>query len=202
MHDMRERIVENLTAHRDMIKTIIADDTFLDSVERAVLVISESLCAGGTVFTFGNGGSAADAQHIAAEIVGRFKATRPGLPAVALVTDGAVMTSLANDFGYDKVFSRQIEGLGREGDIALAISTSGTSPNILAAVETARDRGMQVVALTGSRGGELASRSDAAIMIPSDDTPFIQEGHMAVYHIICELVEQAVCARPGAQETS
>jgi D-sedoheptulose 7-phosphate isomerase len=202
MHDMRERIVETLTAHHDMIKASIADDTFLDSVERAVLVISESLCAGGTVFTFGNGGSAADAQHIAAEIVGRFKATRPGLPAIALVTDGAVMTSLANDFGYDKVFSRQIEGLGREGDIALAISTSGTSPNILAAVETARDRGMQVVALTGSGGGELASRSDAAIMIPSDDTPVIQEGHMAVYHIICGLVEQAVCALPGAHETS
>ena len=200
MHDLRERIVETLAARRDAIEAVLADDTFLDSVERAVLVISGALCAGGTVFTFGNGGSAADAQHIAAELVGRFKAARPGLPAVALVTDGAVMTSLANDFGFDQVFARQIEGLGREGDIALAISTSGTSPNILAAVETARDRGLQVVALTGRNGGELASLSDVTVMIPSDDTPVIQEGHTAVYHLICGLVERAVCARPEADE--
>ncbi len=195
MEDLRKRIVRSFKTHRAMVNALLADDDLVGLIERAALTITEALCAGGTVFTFGNGGSAADAQHIAAELVGRFKVERRGIPAVALVTDGAAMTALANDFGYEDIFARQLEALGRLGDVAIAISTSGKSPSVLRGVERAREIGMTVIGLTGGSGGELAKSSDITIVVPSDDTPVIQEGHVMIYHVLCGLIEEGVCAR-------
>lgn len=153
--------------------------------------IAGALAAGGVVFTCGNGGSAADAQHIAGELVGRFrrKKTR-GYRAFALTTNSSVVTALANDFGYDEVFSRQLEAMGAAGDVLLALSTSGGSPNAVAAVRTARGLGMSTLALTGAGGGALAAEAGISIVVPHDDFARIQELHMALGHILCGLVEE------------
>lgn len=193
--DLAERITGSITDHRDMIDTILKDSAFIKEVERSALIIAESLCSDGTVFAFGNGGSAADAQHIVAELVGRFEMERMGLRAIALSTDGSTMTSLSNDFGYDGVFAHQIDALGRPGDVAIAISTSGKSPSIIKGIEKAKEKEMLVIGLTGKGGDRMLPLCDAALIIPSHKTPRIQEGHVLVYHILCGLVEQAVCAR-------
>ncbi|HEU4942775.1 MAG TPA: SIS domain-containing protein, partial [Gaiellaceae bacterium] len=156
----------------------------------AARAIASCFRRGGKVLIFGNGGSAADAQHLAAELVGRFSTERRALPAIALTTDTSTLTAVANDLGFEQVFARQIEALGRRGDVAFAISTSGGSPNVLAAVETARERGIRVVALTGGDGGALAAAADVAIVVPSTSTPRIQECHLALEHAICEAVER------------
>ena len=153
--------------------------------------ISESLRAGGKVLAFGNGGSAADAQHFAGELVGRFLKERPGLPALALTTDPSVMTAIANDLGYDQVFRRQVEAHGRRGDVAVGISTSGRSPSVLEALRLARERGLVTVGLTGAGGGALPGLVDYLIDVPHRETPRIQEVHAMVVHILCELVEEA-----------
>lgn len=141
---------------------------------------------------FGNGGSAADAQHIATELAGRYKLERPPLPALALTTNTSTLTAIANDYNFDQVFSRQVEALIAPGDIAVGISTSGQSPNVLRAIEVARSKGATTLGLTGQKGLQLAANVDLCLTVPSTDTPRIQETHIIVGHILCDLVEQAL----------
>lgn len=164
------------------------------NIARAGELVTEALRAGGKLLICGNGGSAADAQHIAAELTGRFKVNRPALAAIALTTDSSALTAIANDFGYDVVFSRQVEALGRQGDVLLAISTSGTSRNVVLAAERARAQGMTVIGLTGPSGGSLATLSQVAICVPGHSTDRIQELHITVGHILCGLVEATIFA--------
>jgi D-sedoheptulose 7-phosphate isomerase len=149
---------------------------------------------GGKVLVFGNGGSAADAQHMAAELVGRLERDRPAIAAVALSTDTSILTAVANDYGFERVFARQIDALGRAGDVALAISTSGNSKNVLAGVAAARERGLSVIALTGGDGGQLGRHADVHVSVPVTDTARAQEVHRTLLHILCELVEQQLNA--------
>ncbi len=162
-------------------------------IARAASLVTESFQRGGKLLLCGNGGSAADCQHVAAEFVGRLtkEVARPALPAIALTTDTSYLTACANDFGFDGVFARQIEALGRAGDVLLAISTSGSSRNVLAAADAARRNGIAVIALVGT-DGPLAAAADVAIQVPSRDTQLIQQVHLAVEHLICQLVEQAL----------
>ena len=155
----------------------------------AAAAIRGAIAAGGKLLIFGNGGSAADAQHFATELVVRFERPRPAFPALALSTDTSVLTAAANDFGYDRVFARQIEALGRPGDVAFGISTSGTSANVLRGLEAARGAGLKTVALTGNDGGPLGAAADVHINVPDASTARVQEAHMTVIHAICALVE-------------
>jgi len=161
-------------------------------VERAGELIVESFAGGGKLLACGNGGSAADAQHFVAELLGRMSRERESLPAVTLSVDPSAVTAIGNDYGYEHVFARQIEGLGRSGDVLLAISTSGRSPNVLRAIETAIARGMRVIVLAGKGGDELLERCDVRVHIPSSNTQRVQELHMAVLHAICEQVDDRV----------
>jgi D-sedoheptulose 7-phosphate isomerase len=154
--------------------------------------IAQSLAAGGKLILFGNGGSAADAQHIAAEFVVRLSGRRPAMAAIALTVNTSVLTAAANDFGFDQVFARQVEALASPGDVLVALSTSGASPNVLLGADAGRARGAWVAALTGESGGELAKRADLLLNVPSQDAQRIQEAHITIGHIICALVEQAV----------
>jgi len=151
-----------------------------------------ALARGNTVFFFGNGGSAADSQHLAAELVGRFTLERRPLPGLALTTDTSILTSIGNDYGFDQIFIRQIQGLGRPGDVAIGLSTSGNSPNVLKAIGAARAGGMVTVALTGLGGGKLADQVDFCLRVPSTDTARIQESHIAIGHLICQGVDEAL----------
>jgi len=153
--------------------------------------LSESLRQGGKLLIFGNGGSAADAQHFAAELVGRYLKDRRGLPAIALTTDPSVITSVGNDLGFEQIFARQIDAHGRKGDVAIGISTSGRSPNVLAALRLARERGLATVGFTAGGGGAMAGLCDQLIDVDSRDTPRVQEVHGLVVHLLCELVEAA-----------
>ncbi len=184
-----------IRAALDGLACLARDDT-LRAVAAAGALVVERLRAGGKVLVFGNGGSAAAAQHFAAELVGRFRRVRPALAVVALTADTAVVSALANDGGFEQVFARQIEALGRAGDIALAISTSGASRNVVAAAERARELGLTVVALTGRDGGALASLADCAVIVPLDDTPRIQEAHLITCHALCAAIELAA---PGSE---
>jgi phosphoheptose isomerase len=164
-------------------------------VAAAAELFADTVAAGGTIFLCGNGGSAADAQHIATELTGRFVEDRRPLAAVALTTDTSALTAIGNDYGYEHVFARQVQALGRPGDLLCAISTSGDSANVLAAVDAARECGMRTIGLTGRGGGRLAAVSDVAVVVPSDTTARIQEAHIAVGHILCEAMEQRVFGR-------
>ena len=168
---------------------------------RAVAAAAESAVAslgqGGSIYFCGNGGSAADAQHLACELAGRYLLDRPPLPAVALSTNTSSLTAIGNDFGYDEVFARQLEGLGSPGDVLVAITTSGRSTSVLRAVEVARELGMVVIGMTGAKGGAFAARCDLALVTPHDSTPRIQEGHIAMGHALCELIERELFARPA-----
>ena len=155
----------------------------------AAAAMERSLARGGKILAFGNGGSAADAQHFAAELVGRFARERQGLAAVSLSADTSILTSIGNDYGFDRVFARQVEAIGRAGDVAFAISTSGRSTNVLAAVDCARDRGLTIVALTGRDGSALGRAVDIHINVPDESTPRVQEVHRTILHIMCELIE-------------
>jgi D-sedoheptulose 7-phosphate isomerase len=163
-----------------------------DAVVRAAEVMTTALAAGGKVLVFGNGGSAADAQHFAAELVGRFQRERTGIPAIALTADSSIVTSVANDLGFERVFVRQIEALGRPGDVAIGISTSGGSANVLAGLTEARRRGLRTVALTGRNGGPIGAAADVHINVPDDSTARVQEVHRTLIHALCEIVESAV----------
>ncbi len=156
---------------------------------------------GGTIYFCGNGGSAADAQHMACELSGRYLMDRPSLPAVALTTNTSSLTAIGNDFGYAQVFSRQLEGLGRRGDVLVALTTSGASQSVIRAVEVARRQGMVVIGMTGARGTHFAERCDFALVAPSFTTPRIQEGHIAMGHTLCELVERAMFTSAAAAAT-
>jgi len=156
----------------------------------AAQIIVDAYKTGGKVFIIGNGGSAADAQHIAAELVGRFKLERKGLPAIALTANSSIFTALANDYVYDTIFSRQLEALAGSGDVLIAISTSGNSPNILQAVQTAHSKHITVIGLTGGNGGKLKDLANLIIIVPSNNTPRIQEAHITIGHIFCHLVEE------------
>lgn len=158
--------------------------------------IIEALASGRKLLLFGNGGSAADAQHVAAELVGRFQRERAALPALALSTNTSVLTSIGNDDSYERVFSRQIEALGRQGDVALGISTSGMSPNVVSALESARLRGLLTIALTGRNGGKAGAIAEIHVNVPSDSMARVQEVHRTLLHLICDLVERAFIANP------
>jgi D-sedoheptulose 7-phosphate isomerase len=161
-------------------------------VAEAAEMVVASLDSGGTIYFCGNGGSAADAQHLAAELAGRYLVDRPALAAVSLTTNSSALTAIGNDFGFERVFARQLEGLGVAGDVLVAISTSGGSPNVTAAVEAAHRQGMSVIGMTGLKGRAFAARCDLALVTPSDSTPRVQEGHIVMGHTLCELVERAL----------
>jgi D-sedoheptulose 7-phosphate isomerase len=181
------RIRESIEAQQGLLEPSV-----VGAVVRAADVITGALRDGGKVLAFGNGGSAADATHFAAELVGRYLLERDGLAAISLSDNASALTAVSNDYGYEHVFARQVEALGRRGDVALGISTSGRSPNVLAALAAARSGGLATVALTGGEGGSMTDAADVCITVPSGETPRVQEGHTLVAHILCELVERAL----------
>lgn len=187
---MKQRAEEILRASAE-VHGRLADEG-AGQIEAVAARLVEVLQAGGAVYVMGNGGSAADAQHLAGELVGRFLMERPGLRCVALSTDTSILTSVGNDYGFDDVFARQVAALVREGDVVIGISTSGSSVNVNAAIDEARERGAVTVGLSGGDGGLLARKCELCIVVPADVTPRIQEAHGTVIHILCELVEQAM----------
>ncbi len=167
----------------------------LAELKQLALWMIETIKAGNKLLIFGNGGSAADAQHLAAEFVNRFLLDRPPLAAIALTTDSSILTSIGNDFSFDEIFSKQIQALGRQGDLALGISTSGNSPNVIKAIETAKQLGIKTAALTGKNGGKLIALADLCLNVPSQSTPAIQEAHLWVEHLLCQIVDEALYGR-------
>ncbi len=190
--DSKDLIAAHLGLSLAALERATQDAALLTVARKIAAVIVTALRSGNKLLIIGNGGSAADAQHIAAEIVGRYKQNRPAYAAIALTTDTSALTAIANDYGFEQVFSRQVEGLGSRGDVLLALSTSGRSPNILAALRVARERGLITVGFTGSKGETLGALCDHLLVAPSDDTPVIQQLHLAVAHGICDEVEQTL----------
>jgi D-sedoheptulose 7-phosphate isomerase len=190
-------ILDFLVRSRDTIQSAIDDPAFSASIQEIVNVTANALSNGRKLLLAGNGGSAGDAQHIAGELLSRLNYDRAPAAALALTTDSSVLTAIANDYGYERVFERQIHGLGCPGDVFVAISTSGRSPNILRAVAAARARQLVVVGFTGRNGGELAPRCDLCLHAPSDSTQLIQQIHIIAGHIICGLVEERLFRRPS-----
>jgi len=187
----------SISDHLEALRALtVTSASMVPDVERAAQTVVGALKNGNKLLTCGNGGSATDAMHMAEELVGRYKSDRVALPAIALNADGSVMTCIANDWSFDVVFSRQVEALGQEGDILVVFSTSGNSPNLLAAMNSAREKGMTVVALLGNEGGEANSLADIACVVPSSETARIQEMHTWILHVILEEVEEAF-AREG-----
>lgn len=188
--DLIKRIHHNF---QDSINTKqMAAELLAEPIARAAQTITHCLLGGGKILSCGNGGSAGDAQHFSSEMLNRFEMERPGLPAIALTTDSSTLTSIANDYSYEQVFSRQVSALGQKGDILLAISTSGNSGNVVKAIGAAHEREMLVVALTGRQGGEMATRlslEDVEIRVPAESTARIQEVHLLVIHCLCDLVD-------------
>jgi D-sedoheptulose 7-phosphate isomerase len=182
---VRDRIQRSI----DVKQALLQDDTFQNLAIQAALQIVKALRGGCKVLFFGNGGSAADAQHLAAEFTGRYLKERRALPALALHANTSALTAIGNDYGFDLVFARQMEALGKEGDVAVGISTSGNSTNVLRALEVAKSKSIYTVALTGVSGGKMKEMADCAICIPSRETPRIQECHILTGHIICEIAE-------------
>ena len=172
-----------------------ADAGLREQIARAVAICVEALRAGRKILFCGNGGSAADAQHWAGELVSRFYYDRPGLPAIALTTDTSILTAIGNDYGYDYTFARQIEALGQEGDVFVAISTSGRSKNILRALDASEAKGVRVIGFTGAGGGDMAGRCEVCFRVPSEETPRIQEGHEFIGHLLCALIESELFPR-------
>ena len=190
------RVCRDLELSRDLLTAALADQAMLDAAGRAVEIVSDALLAGRKLLLAGNGGSAADAQHLATELVVRFKKTRDALPAIALTTDSSILTAIGNDLGFEQLFARQILALGQPGDVLLAISTSGRSPNILAACRAARARGMPVIGFTGAQGEPMRQCCDVSVHVPSDDTALIQQVHITLGHTLCAIVEDAI-AKPA-----
>lgn len=189
---MIDYIVNKIEETELIMRAMSKDTRLLNQLEAATNACIASLKAGGKVLLAGNGGSAADAQHIAGEFVSRFAFDRPGLPAIALTTDTSIITAIGNDYGYEKLFARQVQAHGKRGDIFIGYTTSGKSPNILLALEEARANGLITVGLTGNKGGPIGALCDYLLEVPSGDTPRIQEGHAVLGHILCGLVEQAI----------
>ena len=177
---------------RRLLEAMEADAALCEAAARAAEAVTAALRRGGKLMLCGNGGSAADAQHWAGELVSRFHYDRPGLPALALTVDSSILTAVGNDYGYARVFARQVEALGRAGDVLFALSTSGNSPNVLEALAAARARDILCVGFTGARGGKMAALCDLCLRVPSESTPRIQEGHAVLGHAICAMVEAAI----------
>jgi D-sedoheptulose 7-phosphate isomerase len=185
--DARRRLVNSLREHLETVQSLTGD-TFNDIVKAGEL-ICEVLTSGHKILLCGNGGSAADAQHIAAELVGTYETKRRAWPAIAITTDTSALTAVSNDFGYEQVFTRQVEGLCRSGDLLVAISTSGKSPNVVSAARKARDIGCRIVALTGAATGPLSTLADVTVAVPSSRTARVQEAHITIGHLWCEMVD-------------
>ncbi len=183
-------LVERAIAENAALSQALLEGELPAAVEEAAGLLSEALDRGGKLLLFGNGGSAADATHIAAEFVGRFLLERPAAAALSLSDNASALTAIANDYGFDRVFARQVEAFGKSGDVGMAITTSGASPNVLEGLRTARALGMRTIALTGTRGESLERDVDVLIAVPSTATPRIQEAHTLIAHLICELVER------------
>jgi len=187
---MSEKIKNIIQASIDVKAAVLQNEVLINTVNQCAEVIVKAFRDGNKVLFCGNGGSAADAQHLAAEFSGRFYTDRDALPAEALHVNTSYLTAVANDYSYDVVYSRMIKGIGRQGDVVVGLSTSGNSGNILKAFETAREKGMITIGFTGSTGGKMKDCSDFLINVPSNDTPRIQESHILLGHIICQLVEE------------
>jgi D-sedoheptulose 7-phosphate isomerase len=192
-----------MSAEEDLVRRTLSETIALHERVRqanlqpildAAAAIAESFRGGGKLLLFGNGGSAADAQHVAAELVGRFQRERPALAAIALTADTSVLSSIGNDYAFERVFARQVEALGREGDVAFGISTSGRSPNVLSGLTTARERGLKTLALTGGDGGAIGRAADTHLNVAADSTARVQEVHRTLLHVICDLVERGLFA--------
>jgi D-sedoheptulose 7-phosphate isomerase len=193
-------VIEYLARSRDVIQAAIDDPDFAGTIAAIVDRVAVALGAGRKLLLAGNGGSAADAQHIAGEFLSRLNYDRAPTAAIALTTDSSVLTAIGNDYGYERVFERQVRGLGQEGDVLLAISTSGRSPNILRAIAAARELHLVTIGLTGSSGGEMAALCDLCLHAPSDSTPLIQQVHITAGHVICGLVEERLFPRAAASK--
>lgn len=189
--DMKQKVIDSIKTHKDLVAAFEKD--CVDSVVSAAEMIIKSIKAGGCVYICGNGGSAADAQHIAGELVGKFLKDRKALPAVALTTDTSLITAIGNDYGFDDIFRRQVEGLVGADDVLWAFSTSGSSKNVLAAAKLAKDKGAATLAFTGRADSVLEGIADVTIAIDTPNSAPAQEMHQLAYHIICDLVENALC---------
>lgn len=188
----RDYIFSQIDGARKLMLAMASDQNLMNTIELIVNSCVSSLSNGGKIMLAGNGGSAADAQHIAGELVSRFAFDREGLPAVALTTDTSILTAIGNDYGYERLFSRQIQALGNSGDIFIGYTTSGKSPNILNAFKEAQSRGLICVGMTGNCGIEMKELCDHLLIVPIEDTPKVQEGHLVLGHIICGLIEKAM----------
>jgi D-sedoheptulose 7-phosphate isomerase len=186
--DPEALLQQELREHRETFEATVQmlEQPFIDALD----ILERGLRGGGKLLIFGNGGSAADAQHIAAELIIRYKADRPAISAIALTTDSSALTACGNDFGFDAIFERQVEGLGRQHDVAMGLSTSGNSPNVLRGLRQARVMGLQTVGLTGGTGGKMQTLCDALIVVPSAVTARIQEMHIIIGHVLCKVLEK------------
>ncbi len=193
---MRYYISGQISEAQRVMSAMLADNVLLSTLEYAAEACIVCMKQGGKILLAGNGGSAADAQHIAGEFVSRFAFDRPGLPAIALTTDTSILTAIGNDYGYEEIFARQLQAHGNKRDVFIGYSTSGKSPNVLRAFEVAKLQGLVCIGLTGNRGGPMRKLSDYLLEVPSSDTPKIQEGHLVLGHILCGLVENAIFKAP------
>lgn len=189
---MKSYIEAQITEAQQIMTSMLDNRSLINAIETAATICIECLQNGNKILLAGNGGSAADAQHIAGEFVSRFAFDRPGLPALALTTDTSILTAIGNDYGYEKLFARQIQALGNQGDIFIGYSTSGKSPNIIRAFDEARHRGLICIGMTGNRRGPMRELCNHLLEVPSSDTPKIQEGHLVLGHILCGLIEKSL----------
>jgi len=191
---VKQYIKDQIKKSYETKQAIYDNEDLLNKIEEVSRLCVELYKGNNKTILAGNGGSAADAQHIAAELVGRYGFDRPSIPSLALTTDTSNLTAIGNDYGYDKVFSRQLEGMGQKGDIFIGISTSGNSKNIINAFSSAKEKGITTIAMVGKDGGEMAKLADIALVVPSDSTPRIQESHILIGHIICDIIEKEIFA--------
>ncbi|HEU5047840.1 MAG TPA: D-sedoheptulose 7-phosphate isomerase [Rickettsiales bacterium] len=189
---LQKLILDSVEGTRKVLDLVLADDVLISAVAKAGELCIEALKQNRKILVAGNGGSAADSQHIAAELVSRLNYDRPGLSSIALTTDTSALTAIGNDYGFDRVFARQLEAIGQEGDVFIAISTSGNSGNVLAAIESARAKGIKVIGMTGQGGGKMEALCDIILKMPSSRTPNIQECHIMFGHIICQIIEDGM----------
>ena len=189
---MKIYIKKQITDAKNVMSTMLSDEGLLTSVEAAANACVQAMRSGNKIMLAGNGGSAADAQHIAGEFVSRFAFDRPGLPAIALTTDTSILTAIGNDYGYEKLFARQVQAHAQKGDVLIAYSTSGGSLNVINALKEAQSRGVMCIGMSGNRGGIMKDLCQYYLAVPSADTPKIQEGHAVLGHILCGLVEDAI----------
>jgi D-sedoheptulose 7-phosphate isomerase len=190
VRDAEQRVVKNIQESLDVKRALLLDQAFLALVVEVGHRMADAIGRGNRIFYFGNGGSAADAQHLGAELTGRYLRERPGLPGIALTVNTSAITAIANDYSYEMVFARQLEALSNRGDVAVGITTSGNSANVLSAMKVARERELLTIGMTGMSGGKLKNMVDYCICIPSNQTPRIQESHILAGHILCEIIEE------------